>query len=729
MAMIHLHYGKETKFLRNPSMSTADLQQKITRIYDHLYANAPIRTPSGIATEVGKILHAAMFIEENRPSLLMEQEYNRVSAFTFNRSQLDRLMRCDSSLCAQVAKKVRSAFSDMNRTWHLYEPEAKIQLSDSDVAYTCSQLSGVIVSDPNRDVFGDALETFRGQWAKRVGGQFFTDQRVTSLAITLLDYDPRKGDDLVDICAGTGGFLLAGLNHIRTLMESENGRASLETELVEIASASLKGQEVDREVGEIANATLTSRLSVVHRPFVSIGDSLRPDAFATSNESGIFYDSHLCAATNPPFGSKITVKDMSVLKSYDLARTAYSNGSSGNAEKVTSRAPEILFIEQNVRILKPGLGRLAIVVPYQVLSGPQTFYIREWLLRHTEIIAVIDLPADTFQPHTGTKGALLVVKRRVTPLSDLREAEDKPVFMSMPRWIGHDRRGNPIYKRTSDGKISDEVLCDFDSVKEAFHLFRDGRNPQDAHPGSFKIALSDILKDSNLRMNARFHKPSQHALQGSIPALKEHGKSYHRVKVGDVVRRIFYPTRFKRDYVDYYPGAIPFLGGSNISQLTVIADKWLRHDDPKVEELKVHAGWLLVTRSGTTGIVATVPRAWDGFAMSEHVIRIVPDPQKLDPAYLHAFLRTKYAQEILSRGVFGSVIDEITPEYISEMEIPVPQSDELLRIIVDKVNCAENARQVAIDSLLESVGMLNTWLTAPEVIEANGDASQFDPSS
>ena len=63
------------------------------------------------------------------------------------------------------------------------------------------------------------LKTIRGQWAKQVGGQFFTDSLVTKLAMTFLDFDPRKGDDLVDICSGTGGFLLAGLNHIRELLK------------------------------------------------------------------------------------------------------------------------------------------------------------------------------------------------------------------------------------------------------------------------------------------------------------------------------------------------------------------------------------------------------------------------------------------------------------------------------------------------------------------------------
>ena len=164
---------------------------------------------------------------------------------------------------------------------------------------------------------------------------------------------------------------------------------------------------------------------------------------------------------------------------------------------------------------------------------------------------------------------------------------------------------------------------------------------------------------------------------------------------------------FKRNYVDYYPEAVPFLGGSNISQLLIITDKWIRHDDPHLEELKVHAGWILVTRSGSTGIVASVPEAWDGYAISEHVIRIVPDPKKMNPAYLYTFLKTEYAQTILSKGVFGSVIDEINPEFIGAIEVPVPKSSRILETLTESVTEAQAARDLAIDLLNDAVADLN----------------------
>lgn len=681
-------------------LSTAELQQCIGRIYDHLYANATMRTPSGISKEVGKLLHVAMYIEETS---------ERYPCFNFSRSELKELNGGSNDLSLNIAAWVKKQFKFMNKAWNLYSTNDKFELDDKDLAYACGQLSGIVVSDRDRDVFGDALEIFRSQWAKRTGGQFFTDQRVTSLAMTLLEFDPRKGDDLIDICAGTGGFLLAGLNHIRKLLEEAPINEPIEKRLVHLAAKSLKGQEVDSEVCKIANATLTSRLGNESHPFVTNGDSLRPEIFNDHHKTGLRLGKHLCAASNPPFGTKITIKDPQVLKQFDLAKLSSANSSENdNGFTLYNRAPDILFLEQNIRMLRPGRGRLAIVLPYQILSGPQTLYVRKWLLCQVHILAIIDLPAETFQPHTGTKTSLVVVKRRDKPLTDPINAESEHIFMSMPRWIGHDRRGNPVYRRAADGKLIEQILSDFDQVEQAYLAFKRKHDFSAIHDMSFSISSRRITDDPMLRINALFHKSN---VGNNIDITSAQYKNdWTAVKIESITKKIFYPGRFKRNYIDYSPGAVPFLGGSNITEMIVETDKWLSPDDPKLDQLRVYAGWILITRSGSTGIVSTVPDAWDGFAMSEHVIRIIPDPNKLDPAYLQAFLRTKYCQELLAKGVFGSVIDEITPEFIGGLEIYIPRTRQHLDKITALVSKAEQARQAALENLFAAVESLNQML-------------------
>jgi type I restriction enzyme M protein len=153
--------------------------------------------------------------------------------------------------------------------------------------------------------------------------------------------------------------------------------------------------------------------------------------------------------TNPPFGSKIPVDDPHVLSQYELA-------TEGAMAQRGSMPPEQLFIERCVDLLKPG-GRLAIVLPDSILSNPGLAFLRRWLLRQTRIIASIDLPTEAFQPYTGTQTSVLLLQKKT--LADLTreesagQPEQYEVFMATPGFVGHDRRGEPVYLRSPDGEL------------------------------------------------------------------------------------------------------------------------------------------------------------------------------------------------------------------------------------------------------------------------------------
>lgn len=674
-------------------MSTAKLQKAITNIYNHLYANSEKKTPQGISNEVGKILHTGMYLEEYTL---------KKPAYLFSKSEEKFYLEKSPNT---YAKSLKENFQLMNDVWNIYETDAEINLKDYDIVYTCIQLNGIEISDPKKDVFGDSLEIFRSQWAKQIGGQFFTDSLVTRLSMKLLEFDPRKGDDLLDICSGTGGFLLAGLNHIKFLLESSNeDNKNIEKEIIELAQKSIFGQEYDKEVCSIANSTIKARIGCESYDFVIQGDSLEYDNF-NNKKSKIKYNSHNCIAGNPPFGTKITIKDSKILEHYELARVKARQDDFSNS-KITPRAPDILFLEQNIKLLKPGSGRLSLVVPYQILSGPQALYIRKWLLLNTIITSVIDLPGETFQPHTGTKGCLLTLIKREKPLSNFEEIENYEIFMSTPKWIGHDRRGNPVFKKNIQGISTDELLTDFTELEESYELYKKGKDFVKAHNQSFKISIKDVLNTSLNQLNAQFHKPSEFKVS------KTNSKLWNIVKLKDVVDKIFYPGRFERGYVEYFPGAIPFYGGKEIIQMVVDSSKWISPNHPKLKELEVKKGWILITRSGTTGIVSIVPEAWDGYAMSEHVIRIIPNEEKINPSYLLAFLKTKYCQDLISKGVYGSVIDSITPEFIGNIEVRIPKENNLLMEIIEKTSKSEIRRNEALILSHESINELNENLMA-----------------
>ena len=517
-------------------------QRSIERIHDHLYANSHVKTPTAIFLEFGKIFHTALYVEE---------VLGRRPAFQIPPREAKILLENGNLLREAFLSQLANEYAEMNSAWNLYPKEEMLLLSPFDTCFVCVELSGTLLSDHSKDLLGDATEVFRSVIVKRVGGQFFTDPIVTRLAMTLLQFDPRSGDDLVDICAGTGGFLLAGLNHIRYLA-STNAPDLDESSVIKLASKSLKGRELDIEVCDAANASLRSRLGVVDAKPVQCGDSLAIDAF-TDKAGRIRLNQHLCAASNPPFGTKITVKDPEILEQFELSRLSGLTGT--ETSSVSPTPPDILFLERNIQILKPGSGRLAIVLPYQLLSGPKAINVRKWLLRNARVLAVIDLPSETFQPHTGTKTALLIVERRRKPLEVLKADGAGDVFMATPQWIGHDRRGNPVYMRTPDGKLSDRLLCDFQDVDDAFAVFLDGGNPSEKSSNCFRVPLHHVLSDPLLRINAQYHRPSRSVTADWYEQLAARGWRF--VELGELVREVFFPGRFKRHYVEAGEGAVP----------------------------------------------------------------------------------------------------------------------------------------------------------------------------
>jgi type I restriction enzyme M protein len=665
-------------------MNNIDMQKRILEIFDYSYANSPIRIPAKTCKEVGKILHVGMFLEES---------LGQIPGFSYSDKDLKQLQGKNTILTNDVAQFVRTSFVKMNKKWKLYDDG--INFTDINIGYIVGKLNNIYISDPNKDVFGDALELFRSQWAKQEGGQFFTDQRVTSLAVSMVDFNPNNGDTLIDLCSGTGGFLLAGLNKIKKIADNLGEDEKFVTTH---AKKSLNGFEIDESVAELGNATLSGRTGSSTKLFINTANSL------DNNNSKKSYSK---AVTNPPFGAKISIQDDYILSQYQLARISNSNCNdrSITSTKLFKRAPDVLFIERNINVLNDG-GILGIILPYQILSGPQTYYVRNWILKHTKIIAVIDLPAETFQPHTGTKTCLLVVEKLSHPLSSLQDIESYDIFMASPKWIGHDRRGNTVFKKGIDGKETSEVLTDFPELESSFLEYkRTGDLTSDydlAHITNSRMIINDEL----LRLNSAFYSPEYSSQIKNMDSL-----NFEMVPLSDLVERVFFPGRFKRNYVERYDQAVPFLGGTNITQMIDHTNKWFRHDDPKLKHLTVKEGWLLITRSGTTGIVSSVPAHWDGYAISEHVIRIIPNG-KVDPNYLLAFLKTPQCQAALAQGVFGSVIDEITPETIESIQVPIPKDQALYKSISKRVLSAEKARSKSLSEFYGAIEDLTLELGA-----------------
>ena len=179
--------------------------------------------------------------------------------------------------------------------------------------------------------------------------------------------------------------------------------------------------------------------------------------------------------SNPPFGAKIPIDDEEILSQYDLAAVwdQDENGDwtirldkHGNRVLQKSQPPEILFIERALQLLKPGAGRMAMVIPNGILNNPGNAYIRSWILKKAQVLAVVDMQRDLFQPNNDTQTSMVLMRRLSTEEESTAEAEglDYPIFMAVAETIGHDKRGNVIWRQLPDG--SDALVKRVEVVTE-----------------------------------------------------------------------------------------------------------------------------------------------------------------------------------------------------------------------------------------------------------------------
>lgn len=89
-----------------------------------------------------------------------------------------------------------------------------------------------------------------------------------------------------------------------------------------------------------------------------------------------------------------------------------------------------------------------------------------------------------------------------------------------------------------------------------------------------------------------------------------------------------------------------------------------------MKKLEVHEGTTLITRSGTIGKIAIVPKHWEHYIPSDHIIRVIPANKDI-AGYLNIFLASDYGKVLITRFTYGSVVDEIDDNHVRQIAIPL----------------------------------------------------------
>lgn len=318
----------------------------------------------------------------------------------------------------------------------------EITLDENSIVYIVGELQNYCLIDADRDVVADAFETFIDHALKGGQGQFFTPRNVIKMMIEILD--PDEDDFIIDPSCGTGGFLVETLRYI---WEKQNKRGKelnwsdkeLYDEKMEVALNKICGIDKDYFLSKVAKAYMAILGDGKGGLFCE--NSLdNPKNWNEKTRIKINKEKFSIILTNPPFGSKIKVQGEDILKQYDFGHKWSLDKKTGEWEKgkiKDEEMPQILFIERDYQLLQ-NHGKMAIVLPDGVFGNDSFAYVRHWLKEHGQILAIIDVPTETFQPNTSTKTSVLFFEK----MKKDEIPNNYDIFMAICETCGHDRRGN-----------------------------------------------------------------------------------------------------------------------------------------------------------------------------------------------------------------------------------------------------------------------------------------------
>jgi type I restriction enzyme M protein len=94
----------------------------------------------------------------------------------------------------------------------IFPPNEAIARNPPVLAYLVSQLQMYSLLESDVDVKGHAYEEIVGANLRGDRGEFFTPRNVCNMAVVMLD--PGENQLTLDPACGTGGFLIAAMNHV-----------------------------------------------------------------------------------------------------------------------------------------------------------------------------------------------------------------------------------------------------------------------------------------------------------------------------------------------------------------------------------------------------------------------------------------------------------------------------------------------------------------------------------
>ncbi|NJL59595.1 MAG: N-6 DNA methylase [Desulfobacteraceae bacterium] len=271
----------------------------------------------------------------------------------------------------------------------VFDPDDRIRVSQIALGFIIHKLQNISFLDSSQDAKGLAFQKFLSHREKDGRGQFFTPEPVIDFCVEMIQ--PRLSETIIDPACGSGGFLMSALKYLR------NNFA--EADSAKIISANLYGFDINKSIAGIAKMKFLLEANVKVNIFCA--NSLDGSYDLLSENS----DGFDIVLTNPPFGTGGKITNRQILTKFDLGYKWVNVGDKYNkTNRISNGQPaEILFVERCLQLLKEG-GRMGIVLPNGHFENPSLEYIRFYIRQKAKILAIVNLPQETFIPFgTGVK--------------------------------------------------------------------------------------------------------------------------------------------------------------------------------------------------------------------------------------------------------------------------------------------------------------------------------------
>lgn len=626
---------------------------------------------------------------------------------------------------ANVAARVKKLFRTFaNDNPGVFTEHENIGVSESAIAEVVAvlqpwQIMTRLEDADEWDVMGSAYEQYTASHLKRARGQFFTNRLIVDFLVRAVD--PSIKTKALDPAGGSGGFLTSVLRHVRRkIIDGGGSQAQREQQLGNLRQR-LFLIEISPRLVKIAKTAML--LNGDGHTGMTRGDSLQPfDNLPDWIKARCSKGMPDVVLTNPPFAGvgEGKVTDPTVLANFQVGHRWQSqpNGSyKPTGDLLDGCPPELLFFERCLDWLAPG-GHLGIVLPKSFLDTAKYRSAREILFAKAQLLAVVNCHKNTFQPDTGVRTCLLILRKLHT---DEQPPKDCKIFMAISQKIGRDSEGIPIFRIESDGTTSEDIDHDLDEILSDYHAFKDGNlTPSE---NRYAVMATAIPRDS-LNINPQFHSPHLNETLRQVQELDgQDGWSVSALSQVEQGIKIYKGPRLRTENLLVEPNRAadpdvePYFTPSAVLQDKRDSVKWLdlskasENQIAAFEMVRVHKGDILVTRSGTIGRVAYITDVLDGAIVSDDAIRVRIANPKLR-AYVFAFLQSKLAQDQMRINEYGAIQQHLEPEHVASLLIPVPDDWSDAIDVVERASSVIHAKESLDNATTDLRGSFETQFDA-----------------